>query len=138
MYNSRQHSSLLLQATTTNACEAWHSKLKYGAGLSKGQVAKHGLFEAATNIVQAGRDVDNCASTAASHYRHRALTVCTKQYPDISGFPQTVQKLLAIELSIVLDRIAADKQLPSYDNNNRGVLRQRDVLKVCCIHCNGV
>jgi hypothetical protein len=71
----------------------------------------------AMNIVQAGRDVDNRASTAASHFRHRAITVCTKQYSEIAGFPQPVQKLLAIELSIVSDRIAASKQLPSYDNS---------------------
>ena len=36
---ARQHSPLLLQTTTTNACEAWHRKLKSGAGLSKGQVS---------------------------------------------------------------------------------------------------
>jgi hypothetical protein len=115
---SRQHSPLLLQVTTTNACEAWHSKLKNGAGRSKGQVARHGMFGMAMNIVQAGRDVNNRASTAASHFRHHALTVCTKQYAKIAKFPQPVQKLLAIELSIVPDRITASKQLPSYNASN--------------------
>ena len=39
------------------------------------------------NIVQARRDVDNCTNATARHSRHRALTVCTKQYPG-TGFPQ--------------------------------------------------
>jgi hypothetical protein len=66
------------------------------------------------NIAQAGRDVDNRANIVARHFRHRALTVCTKHYLEIAEFPQAVQTLLTIELSTVPDRIAACKQLPSY------------------------
>jgi hypothetical protein len=61
-----------------------------GAGLSKGQVAWHGLFGIEMNIAQAGRDVDNRANKVASHFRHRALTICTKQYLEIAEFPQAV------------------------------------------------
>jgi len=117
MYN-RQHSPLLLQVTTTNPCEAWHVKLKAGAGLSKGQVAKHGLYGMAMNIGQAGHDADNRAKTAASQFRHRALaTIHTKQYPEIAEFPRPVQKLLEVELSSVSDRIATGKRVPTYDND---------------------
>jgi hypothetical protein len=59
--------------------------LASGAGLSKGQVAWHGLFGIAINIV-----VDNRANKVASHFRHRALTVCTKHYLEIAEFPQAV------------------------------------------------
>lgn len=39
---AQQHSPLLLQATTTNSCEAWHRKLKGGVALRKGI---HGSME---------------------------------------------------------------------------------------------
>ena len=56
-----QHSPFLLQVTTTNACEAWHRKLKSGAGLSKGQVASHGIYGMILNIMDAAKDVDSRA-----------------------------------------------------------------------------
>lgn len=43
--HARQHSPFLLQATTTNSCEAWHRKLKSGGGLRKGDARKHGMSE---------------------------------------------------------------------------------------------
>ncbi|RPB26747.1 hypothetical protein L211DRAFT_846912 [Terfezia boudieri ATCC MYA-4762] len=56
---ARQHSPFLLQATTTNACEAWHYKLKSGAGLSKGQVASHRIYGMILNIIDTANDIDN-------------------------------------------------------------------------------
>ena len=58
---ARQHSPFLLQVTTTNACEAWYRKLKSGAGLSKGQVASHGIYGMILNIMDAAKDVDGRA-----------------------------------------------------------------------------
>ncbi|KAF8416903.1 hypothetical protein BGX38DRAFT_1335203 [Terfezia claveryi] len=114
---ARQHSPFLLQATTTNACEAWHRKLKSGAGLSKGQVASHGIYGMILNIIDATNDVDNRAELAKSHFRNRKLAVCTKQYAEIGQLPVPIQKLLARELDAVEERIAKGKELPRFDEN---------------------
>ena len=80
---ARQHCPFLLQVTTTNACEAWLRKLKTGAGLSKGQVASHGIYGMVLNIMDAVKDIDNRAAIGKSHFRNRKLAVCTKQYLEI-------------------------------------------------------
>ena len=98
---ARQHSPFLLQVTTTNACEAWHRKLKTGAGLSKGQVASHSIYGMVLNIMDAAKDIHNRAAIVKSHFRNRKLAVCTKQYPEIGQLPVPVQKLLAGELNAV-------------------------------------
>ncbi|KAF8415880.1 hypothetical protein EV426DRAFT_661814 [Tirmania nivea] len=116
---ARQHSPLLLQVTTTNACEAWYRKLKSGAGLSKGQAASHGIYGMILNIIDAAKDVDNRAAVAKTNFQNRKLTVCTKQYPEIGQLPVPIQKLLAIELDAVMDRIAKGKEVPDFDENLR-------------------
>ena len=114
---ARQHSPLLLQVTTTNACEAWHRKLKSGAGLSKGQVASHGIFGMILNIMDAVNDVHNRAVVAKSQFRSRKLA-CTKQYPEIGQLPVPIQKLLSVELEAVEGRIAKGKEVPTgFDEN---------------------
>ena len=35
---------MLLQNTTTNACESWHRQLKTSLGVDKGKVANHGML----------------------------------------------------------------------------------------------
>jgi len=79
---ARQHSPLLLQVTTTNACEAWHRKLKSGAGLAKGQVASHGIYGMIL-IMDVSND-DNRADIAKSLFRN---AVCTKQSTEIGQLP---------------------------------------------------
>jgi len=116
---ARQHCPLLLQVTTTNACEAWHRKLKPGAGLSKGQVASHGIYGMILNVMDAAKDVDNRAVVAKSRFRNRKLAVCTKQYEEIGQLPVPIQKLLARELDSVEERIAKEKEIPSLDENLR-------------------
>ena len=110
--HARQHSPLLLQVTTINSCEAWHRKLKSGAGLSKGQVVSHGIYGMILNIMDAAKDVDSRAETVRSQFRNQKLGV-TKQYSEIGQLPVPVQKLLAIELNAVSDRIAKGKDIPS-------------------------
>ena len=109
---ARQHSPLLLHVTTTNSCEAWHRKLKSGAGLSKGQVASHGIYGMILNIMDAAKDVDSREEIARSQFGNRKLAV-TKQYLEIGQLPEPVQKLLAVELDAVSDRIAKGKDIPS-------------------------
>ena len=117
---ARQHSPLLLQVTTTNACEAWHRKLKSGAGLSKGQVASHGIYGMILNIMDAVNDVDNRTAVAKSYFQNRKLVVCTKQYPEICQLPVHIQKLLAGELDAVAEHIAKGKEVPiGFDENLR-------------------
>ncbi|RPB19860.1 hypothetical protein L211DRAFT_586270 [Terfezia boudieri ATCC MYA-4762] len=116
---ARQHSPLLLQVTTTNACEAWHRKLKTGARLSKGQAASHEIYEMILNIIDAAKDVDNRAAVAKTNFRNRKLTVCTKQYPEIGQLPVPIQKLLAVELDAVADRTVKGKEVPDFDENLR-------------------
>ncbi|KAF8425213.1 hypothetical protein EV426DRAFT_573443 [Tirmania nivea] len=116
---ARQHSPFLLQVTTTNACEAWHRKLKSGAGLSKGQVAPHGIYGMILNIMDAAKDIDNRAAVAKSLFRNRKLASSTKQYPQIGQLPAPIQKLLAVEIDAVAERIEKGKELPNFDENLR-------------------
>ncbi|RPB21122.1 hypothetical protein L211DRAFT_870168 [Terfezia boudieri ATCC MYA-4762] len=111
---ARQHSPFLLQATTTNACEAWHRKLKSGAGLSKGQVASHGIYGMILNIMDAAKDIDNRAVVAKSRFQNWKLAVCTNQYKEIGHLPVPIQKLLARELDAVEERIAKGKEWEAY------------------------
>ena len=39
-----QHSPMLLQNTTTNACESWHRQLKASLGVDKGKVTNYGML----------------------------------------------------------------------------------------------
>jgi hypothetical protein len=41
---ARNHSPLLLQVQSTNACGAWHRKLKGGSGIKNGGASKHGQY----------------------------------------------------------------------------------------------
>ncbi|RPB25197.1 hypothetical protein L211DRAFT_836521 [Terfezia boudieri ATCC MYA-4762] len=109
---ARQHSPFLLQVTTTNACETWNRKLKSGAGLSKGQVASHGIYGMILNIMDAVNVIDNHAAVARSHFRNRKLPICTKEYPEIGQLPVPIQKLLSGELDAVTERIAKGKEVP--------------------------
>lgn len=117
---ARQHSPLLLQVTTTNSYEAWHRKLKSGAGLSKGQVVSHGIYGMILNIMDAGKDVDNRASTAKSRFRNRKLAIA-KQYLEVGQLPVPIQKLFAVELDAVADRIAKGKDVPTGFDESEGL-----------------
>ncbi|RPB21160.1 hypothetical protein L211DRAFT_450441 [Terfezia boudieri ATCC MYA-4762] len=106
---ARQHSPFLLQATTTNACEAWHRKLKSGAGLSKGQVASHGIYGMILNIMDAAKDVDNRAVVAKSRFRNRKLAVCTKQYKEI-GHRFLSRNCLLVNLMLLRNALQRERR----------------------------
>lgn len=65
------------------------------------------------NIIDAANDIDNRAIMAKSQFRNRKLAVCTKQYQQIGKLPVPIQKLLAIELNAVEERIAKGKEIPT-------------------------
>ena len=110
--HARQHSPLLLQVTTTNACEAWHGKLKTGAGLTKGQVASHGIYGMILNIMDDVDDANNRVMVTKSRFRSRRLA-CTKQYPEIGQLPVPIQKLLSGEIDALEERVAKGKEVPT-------------------------
>ena len=66
---------------------------------------------------------DNRAAIAKSNFRNRKLAICTKQYPEIGRFPVPIQKLLAVELEKVKDRIEEGKGVPAFED---------DTMKCCC------
>ena len=65
--------------------------------------------------MDAAKDVDNRAAVASSQFRNRKLAI-SKQYPEIGQLPVPIQKLLAVELDTVEERIAKGKEVPSYDD----------------------
>ena len=77
--------------------------------------------------MDAGKDVDNRAAIAKNQFCNRSLAA-TKEYPEISQLPVPVQKLLAIELDAVTERIVKGKEAPTgYDGTlkcNRKFHRQ--------------
>ncbi|KAF8414676.1 hypothetical protein EV426DRAFT_671625 [Tirmania nivea] len=77
------------------------------------------LFEELQIVDNAVKDVDNRASVAKTNFRNRKLTVCTKQYLEIGQLPVPIQKLLAVELDAVVDRIAKGKEVSDFNENLR-------------------
>ena len=71
------------------------------------------------NIMDAANGVDNRAAIAKSNFRNRKLAICTKQCPEIGRFPGSIQKLLAIELEKVEERIAKGKGVPAFEDTTR-------------------
>ena len=123
--------------TTTNSCEAWHRKLKGGSGLRKGDTVKHGMYQYSYqlsekvtvlnstsivgiygmvfNITEIGHNVDNRAKKAECDFRGSKLSVYTKEYPEIGGFPVPLQKLLTVKLGTVEERILIGKFTPMFE-----------------------
>jgi len=74
------------------------------------------------NIMDAAKDVDNRATVAQSQFRNRTLAICTTQYPQIGQLPVPIQKLLAVELDAVVERIVNGEEVPTgYDEALRAI-----------------
>ena len=69
------------------------------------------------NIIENGQDVDNRAKNAEQDFRGSKFSVCTKEYPEVGGFPVPLQKLLAVELEAVEERILAGKPTPVFEQH---------------------
>ena len=54
---------------------------------------------------------------AEHDFRGSKLSVCTKEYPEIGGFPVPLQKLLAVKLEVVEERILAGKSTPMFEQH---------------------
>jgi len=114
---ARQHNQLLLQATSSNACEAWHGRLKLGSGLRKGDSATHGIYGCVRTVHDCAHDVDNNILAAQMDERTRHTTL-TKTYPSLKRFPFAVQKTIALEEKKVAIRLEQDMPLPVRELSN--------------------
>jgi hypothetical protein len=108
---ARQHNPLLLQATSSNACETWHARLKLGSGLRTGETVTHGIFGCVRTVHDCAHDVDNRTLSAQMDAKTRHFSL-SRTYPSLRLFPYTVQKILATEESKVNIRIEQDMPTP--------------------------
>ncbi|KAG0642455.1 hypothetical protein HOY80DRAFT_1105605 [Tuber brumale] len=108
---ARQHNQLLLQATSSNACKAWHGRLKLGSGLRKGDSATHGIYGCVRTVHDCAHDMDNNILAAQMNARTRHTTL-TKFYPSLKRFPFAVQKIIALEGNKVEIQLEQDMPVP--------------------------
>jgi hypothetical protein len=109
---ARQHSPLLLQVTTTNAVESYHSELKSTTSPS------HGLIGASIKTAKLDEKKSQDAKRAALQFRTRKLSVAAVDdaiLSEIHKFPYPVQRLIADEALAVLGRIEKGKEPPGLD-----------------------
>ncbi|KAI5837751.1 hypothetical protein DFP73DRAFT_600753 [Morchella snyderi] len=93
---ARQHSNLLIQVMTTNPCEAWHNRLKSGAGIHDGQTATHSFFGCINNIHDSAHDIENNIRITEIESCIKKVTL-PKRYQSLGEFPFAIQKLVATE-----------------------------------------
>ncbi|RHZ74083.1 hypothetical protein Glove_227g182 [Diversispora epigaea] len=103
---ARQHSPLLLQVTTTNPLESYHSELKRLTSSS------HGLIGAVHNIVDIDCKKRTDSERAAFDFRIKKVSaygVDNDIIGEIHKFPFPIQHLLVKEACAVMDRIEKGK-----------------------------
>ena len=92
----REHSPLLLQVSTTNPVELWHSVLK-GKGTTKSTLNQFSLLGIAKHVLAIAKEYDLRAERAQTAF-------CTRVHPIVAAFPQlrvfpyTVQQLLVTQI----------------------------------------
>ena len=106
---ARQHSPLLLQVTTTNPLESYHSELKQRTSPS------FGLIGACHKIVELDIKKRSDAELAAFNSRTKMLSVADADYEilaEIHKFPFPIQRMLVDELCAVAKRLEKGKEAP--------------------------
>lgn len=93
---AREHSPLLLQVTTTNPVESWHSVLK-SKGTTKSELQRFSLEGLIKHILTIDKDYARRAEDIASSFRTRFLPL-TAEFEELRVFPFPVQKLLSEEI----------------------------------------
>src|SRR5258706_14986204 len=91
------------------------------------------------NIIANSYDVDIQAKKAVHDFRSSKLSVCTKEYPEIGEFPVPLQKLLAVELEAMEERLLAGKPTPIFEQFLRCSCRfaRRYLLPCHIFHLDG-
>lgn len=77
---ARCHSPLLLQVTSTNAVESWHSKLKKAGNIAKGQTPRLSFAGLMTTLMEATVQYDAWAEQAVYTWRRHLSEVFTPQF----------------------------------------------------------
>ncbi|KAJ3023344.1 hypothetical protein HDV00_001257, partial [Rhizophlyctis rosea] len=88
---ARQHSPLLLQITSTNPLESYHSRLK--AKVHK----QFALSGAAKVIIEIDKAYEDEAYQACIQFRSKNITEI-KEFPELKLFPYPIQLLMREEL----------------------------------------
>jgi hypothetical protein len=95
----RQHLTLLLQISTTNAVESWHNALKKkSTAITRTQV-QYSLMGLCRMIHEVGLQFDARSERRAAQFRTKNLSECII-YPGLKYFPFPFQKLIVGELRI--------------------------------------
>ncbi|RHZ75009.1 hypothetical protein Glove_218g18 [Diversispora epigaea] len=110
---AHQHSSLLLQVTSTNALESYHSKLK------KMTSSQHGLIGVCNKIVALDLKRRSDSDYVAFEFHVKKISVTSVDdniLKEIHKFPLPIQKLIVNEILFVNDRIEKGKELSAAEN----------------------
>ncbi|PKK56629.1 hypothetical protein RhiirC2_858535 [Rhizophagus irregularis] len=125
---ARQHSPLLLQVTSTNPLESYHSEIKRLTS------SKHGLIGAIQNIVNI--DLKKCSDSEKV-----VFDFCTKKISshgveddiieEIHKFPFPFQRLIVKEACAVMNRLEKGKGVPGLTSLDCHCLFQNRYLLPC-------
>lgn len=111
---ARQHSQILLQVTSSNACEAWHCKLKNGAGQKKGDTSAHGIFGCVRTVHDCAHEVENNVRSAEIESRTKQVTVVKSPgYSGLQMFRYSIHQIVAIEHSKLSIRLMQQVPIPA-------------------------
>uniref|UniRef100_U9TK48 MULE transposase domain-containing protein n=1 Tax=Rhizophagus irregularis (strain DAOM 181602 / DAOM 197198 / MUCL 43194) TaxID=747089 RepID=U9TK48_RHIID len=106
---ARQHSPLLLQVTSTNSLESFHSELK------KTTSSSHGLIGAAHKVVNVDCKKRSEAESASFDFRIKKISaygVDGDILEEIQKFPFPFQQLIIREACAVINRLEKGKSTP--------------------------
>ncbi|RHZ76932.1 hypothetical protein Glove_187g66 [Diversispora epigaea] len=106
---ARQYSPLLLQVTSTNALESYHSELK------KTTSPQHGLIGTCNKIVALDLKKRSNSDYVAFEFRVKKISatgIDDDIFREIHKFPFPIQKLIVNEILSVESRIEKGKDLP--------------------------
>jgi hypothetical protein len=76
-----------------------------------------GIYEMILHIMQQAEDVDQKVIKAHNGFRTSHLSIAAQDYPKIGQFPVPIQKLIAIEVETVAERIARGKDTYGFNKN---------------------
>ncbi|PKY39722.1 hypothetical protein RhiirA4_440230 [Rhizophagus irregularis] len=125
---ARQHSPLLLQVTSTNSLESFHSELKRLTSSS------HGLIGTVYNIAKIDCKKITDSEKAAFEFRTKKISVYGVDddiVEEIHKFPFQIQHLLVTEARAVADRIEKGKGAPGLSSLNCHCLFRNRYLLPC-------
>jgi hypothetical protein len=149
---ARQHSPLLLQVTSTNPLESYHSELKRLTSSSHGLIGMSTFFSfiyllpsllnfssfpilgAVHNIIDIDRKKRSDSERAAFEFRTKKISaygVDDDIIEEIHKFPFPLQQLLVKEACAVMDRIEKGKGAPGLSSLNCYCLFRNRYLLPC-------